>query len=201
MLEGLARRRLPVILSLEMFERDVQPALDAYLAGTVPEEEFLKGARPWPRYATDYRALVEIARAHGWPVVAANVPRRIAADVAKSGRHGGRRARLRRPPACGARSPLPARSVLRPLRRADGGPPEARRGREHGRRGHGTVLLGAVREGRDDGGVDRRGRSRSRTAARARSSTSPGRSTASSAPAPPSASAAASRAAASPWSR
>ena len=85
-LEGLARRRLPVILSLEMFERDVQPALDAYLAGTVKEEEFLKGARPWPRYATDYRALVEIARAHGWPVVAANVPRRIAADVAKSGR-------------------------------------------------------------------------------------------------------------------
>ena len=85
-LEGLSRRRVPVILSLEMFERDVQPALDAYLAGTVPEEEFLKGARPWPRYATDYRALVEIARAHGWPVVAANVPRRIAADVAKSGR-------------------------------------------------------------------------------------------------------------------
>ena len=85
-LEGLARRRLPVTLSLEMFERDVQPALDAYLAGTVTEEEFLKGARPWPRYATDYRALVEIARAHGWPVVAANVPRRIAADVAKSGR-------------------------------------------------------------------------------------------------------------------
>jgi uncharacterized iron-regulated protein len=85
-LEGLARRRLPVVLSLEMFERDVQPALDAYLAGTVPEEEFLKGARPWPRYATDYRALVEMARTRGWPVVAANVPRRIAADVAKSGR-------------------------------------------------------------------------------------------------------------------
>jgi uncharacterized iron-regulated protein len=86
LLEGLFRRRVPVTLSLEMFERDVQPALDAYLAGTVPEEEFLKGARPWPRYATDYRALVEIARGHGWPVVAANVPRRIAADVAKSGR-------------------------------------------------------------------------------------------------------------------
>ena len=85
-LEGLARRRIPVVLSLEMFERDVQPALDAYLAGTVPEEEFLKGARPWPRYATDYRALVEIARAQKWPVVAANVPRRIAAEVAKSGR-------------------------------------------------------------------------------------------------------------------
>jgi len=85
-LEGLSRRRVAVILSLEMFERDVQPSLDAYLAGTVPEEEFLKGARPWPRYATDYRALVEIAKVHNWPVVAANVPRRIAADVAKSGR-------------------------------------------------------------------------------------------------------------------
>ena len=200
-LEGLARRRVPVILSLEMFERDVQPALDAYLAGTVPEEEFLKGARPWPRYATDYRALVEIARAHGWPVVAANVPRRIAADVAKSGRTAvdalvtADRRFAARDLQC-PRDPL-----LRPLRRADGGPPEARRRREHGRRGHGTLLLGAVREGRDDGGVDRRGRSRRRTGARARSSTSPGRSTATSAPAPLSASAAGSQAAASPWSR
>ena len=85
-LEGLARRRVPVTLSLEMFERDVQPSLDTYVAGTSAEDEFLKGARPWPRYATDYRPLVEFAKSQRWPVVAANVPRRIASDVARAGR-------------------------------------------------------------------------------------------------------------------
>ena len=85
-LEGLARRHVPVIVSLEMFERDVQATLDTYVGGTSGEEEFLKSARPWPRYATDYRPLVEFARSHRWAVIAANVPRRIAADVARLGR-------------------------------------------------------------------------------------------------------------------
>lgn len=85
-LEGLARRNVAVTLSLEMFERDVQGSVDTYMAGTSGEDEFLKQSRPWPRYATDYRPLVEFARAHRWPVVAANVPRRIAADVAKAGK-------------------------------------------------------------------------------------------------------------------
>lgn len=85
LLQGLLRRGVPVTVSLEMFERDVQASLDAYLAGTMDEEAFLKGSRPWPRYATDYRALVEMARAHGWRVVAANVPRRLASEVAKEG--------------------------------------------------------------------------------------------------------------------
>lgn len=63
----------------------MQAALDQYLAGSLSEEEFLKASRPWPRYATDYRPLVEMARGHGWKVVAANVPRRLASDVAKAG--------------------------------------------------------------------------------------------------------------------
>ena len=85
-LDGLRRRGVAVIVSLEMFERDVQPALTAYLAGKASEEEFLKASRPWPRYASDYRALVEMARAERWPVIASNVPRRFASDVAKGGR-------------------------------------------------------------------------------------------------------------------
>jgi len=84
-LGGLLRRHVTATVSLEMFERDVQAALDAYLAGSMSEEEFLKGSRPWPRYPTDYRSLVELAKAHGWPVVAANVPRKYAAAVAKEG--------------------------------------------------------------------------------------------------------------------
>ena len=84
-LQGLLRRRVPVTVSLEMFERDVQAQVDAYLAGRVPEEEFLKDSRPWPRYASDYRPLLEMAKAHGWPVVAANAPRKYATEIAKTG--------------------------------------------------------------------------------------------------------------------
>jgi uncharacterized iron-regulated protein len=84
-LQGLIRRRVSVTVSLEMFERDVQATLDAYLAGSIDEAAFLKASRPWPRYATDYRALVEMARAHAWPVVASSVPRRLASEVAKGG--------------------------------------------------------------------------------------------------------------------
>lgn len=85
LLESLAVRGADVVLSLEMFERDVQPRLDAYLAGRIDEEAFLAEARPWPNYATDYRPLVEMAKERGWPVVAANVPRTYAAGVAQSG--------------------------------------------------------------------------------------------------------------------
>jgi uncharacterized iron-regulated protein len=85
-LDGLKRRGVSPTVSLEMFERDVQPTLDAYRAGKATEDEFLKISRPWPRYATDYRPLVEIARENGWPIVASNVPRRHASAVAKTGR-------------------------------------------------------------------------------------------------------------------
>lgn len=84
-LEGLMRRRVKVVLSLEMFERDAQEPLDHFAMGHTEESEFLKESRPWPEYQTDYKPLVDLAIAHGWPVVAANVPRPIAAEVAKSG--------------------------------------------------------------------------------------------------------------------
>ena len=84
-LEGLTHRRVPLVLALEMFERDVQPLLDQYLAGTITEDQFLASSRPWPRYASDYRPLIEFAKAHHIPVIASDVPRRIASDVSKSG--------------------------------------------------------------------------------------------------------------------
>jgi uncharacterized iron-regulated protein len=85
-LAGLLRRGADVTVSLEMFERDAQAALDEYLKGERSEEDFLAASRPWPRYAGDYRPLVEMARAHDWPVLASNVPRRLAQVVAKEGR-------------------------------------------------------------------------------------------------------------------
>jgi uncharacterized iron-regulated protein len=84
-LEGLARRRGNVVVALEMFERDTQPSLDEYLAGHLNEEDFLRASRPWPRYMTDYRPLVEFARVHGWRVIASNTPRPIAVQVSREG--------------------------------------------------------------------------------------------------------------------
>lgn len=85
LLEALGRRKSRVVLSLEMFERDVQSQLDDYLMGRVSEADFLSRSRPWPRYATDYRRLVELAKARGWPVVAANVPRPLASAIGRRG--------------------------------------------------------------------------------------------------------------------
>ena len=81
-LTGLVERDSSLVLALEMFERDVQEILDAYLKGTISEERFLEAARPWANYRSDYRLMVELARAKGIPVVAANIPRRTAAAVA-----------------------------------------------------------------------------------------------------------------------
>jgi uncharacterized iron-regulated protein len=89
-LEGLARRRGNVVVAMEMFERDTQASLDEYLAGRLNEEDFLKGSRPWPNYATDYRPLVEFARAHGWKVIASNIPRPMAAKVSREGLNAAR---------------------------------------------------------------------------------------------------------------
>ena len=87
-LEGLARRRSNVVLALEMFERDVQPSLEEYLRGSTSEPDFLAASRPWLRYGTDYRPMVEFARAWHWRAIAGNVPRRIASLVARRGLEG-----------------------------------------------------------------------------------------------------------------
>lgn len=71
-------------LSMEMFEADNQTKLDSFLAGTLGEEEFLATSRPWPNYKTDYAPLVNFAKKNNMPVVAANVPRFLAAHVAKN---------------------------------------------------------------------------------------------------------------------
>ncbi|HEV8411861.1 MAG TPA: ChaN family lipoprotein [Gemmatimonadaceae bacterium] len=84
-LEGLARRGANIVLAMEMFERDVQTSLDEYLAGRATEADFLANSRPWPRYSSDYRPLVEFARAAKWPVIASDVPRRLASLVSRRG--------------------------------------------------------------------------------------------------------------------
>jgi uncharacterized iron-regulated protein len=80
---GAAR---PVGLSLEFFQSDTQPILDEYLADLITEKAFRADSRPWPRYETDYRPLIEFSKENGLAVIAANAPRRYASRVTMSGR-------------------------------------------------------------------------------------------------------------------
>lgn len=84
-LKALHRRRSDIVVSMEMFERDVQSVLYLYLAGDIDENEFLSRSRPWPNYARDYRPIVEFARQNRLEVLAANAPRKLAAQVSKQG--------------------------------------------------------------------------------------------------------------------
>jgi uncharacterized iron-regulated protein len=76
----------PTALSLEMFERDVQVVVNEYLSGLISENHFLLSSRPWKNYATDYKPLVELAKAQRLPVIAANAPRRYINMVSRNGR-------------------------------------------------------------------------------------------------------------------
>lgn len=76
----------PVVLSLEMFERDVQIVVDEYLTGLITETQFTANSRPWKNYQQDYRPMVEYARENKLQVVAANAPRRYVNRVSRLGR-------------------------------------------------------------------------------------------------------------------
>lgn len=71
-------------LSMEMFEADNQAKLNEFLDDKIDEETFLDLSRPWPNYKSDYAPLVNFAKEHKIPVIAANVPRFLAAHVAKN---------------------------------------------------------------------------------------------------------------------
>ncbi|MCX6188323.1 MAG: ChaN family lipoprotein [Bacteroidetes bacterium] len=62
-------------LSMEMFERDVQPVMNEYLKGFIREKNFNKDTRIWSNYR-DYKPLVEFSKLHQLDVICANSPAR-----------------------------------------------------------------------------------------------------------------------------
>ncbi len=85
MLAGLAADGRPLVLSMEQFSRADQPVLDAYLAGRIGEAALIRDANAWPNYQSDYRPLVEFAKAHHLPVIAANAPKPLVSCVGQEG--------------------------------------------------------------------------------------------------------------------
>ena len=72
-----------LVIGLEMFERDVQPLVVQYAAGTLADTAFERQTRPWPNYATDYRPLLQFTRENHVPIVGTNAPRPFAQAVAR----------------------------------------------------------------------------------------------------------------------
>ena len=104
--QALYRQNPAQILSMEQFNLDHQTAVGAYLAGTTGETEMLEDANAWDNYKASYRPLVEFARQHQLPVIAANAP----ADTVRCvGREG--KAYLDRLPEA-QRSALPQQAFL-----------------------------------------------------------------------------------------
>lgn len=70
-----------LVLGAEMFERDNQAEIEAYLSGEISAEQFQDSARLWKNFKTDYKPLLDFAKENNLKFVATNVPRRYAKIV------------------------------------------------------------------------------------------------------------------------
>lgn len=80
-----ATKKHNLLLGAEMFERDNQAQLDAYLAGKIEEKQLKDSMRLWNNFNTDYKPLVDFAKQNRLPFFATNIPRRYASIVSKKG--------------------------------------------------------------------------------------------------------------------
>ncbi|MAG59025.1 MAG: hypothetical protein CMJ83_22280 [Planctomycetes bacterium] len=74
---ALYARRADLVISMEMFERDVQGVMNDYLRGRIDEKTFLEHSRPWKGYKKHYRPIIEFAKANGLDVICACSPWRL----------------------------------------------------------------------------------------------------------------------------
>ena len=73
----------PIILGAEMLEADSQKYYNQYLEGTINQKKLDSVVKLWQNYKTDYKPLVDFAKANKLPFVATNIPRRFASMVFK----------------------------------------------------------------------------------------------------------------------
>ena len=80
--KDLAEKK-PLVLGAEMIEADNQKQLNQYLNDEIDQKKFDTTARLWNNHKTDYKPLVDFAKAKKFPFIATNVPRRYASVVFK----------------------------------------------------------------------------------------------------------------------
>jgi uncharacterized iron-regulated protein len=85
-IQALNEAGLQVVIGLEMFRKDNQPALDRWISGDIDEKSFEKiyydnWNFPWKAY----RKIFEYSRDHKIPMIGLNVPREITRQVSREG--------------------------------------------------------------------------------------------------------------------
>lgn len=81
----LSSKNPKLALSMEQFSRNKQPVIDAYIAGEIGEQTLMSEADAWPNYESDYRPLVELAKATDHDIIASNAPKPIVKCIGQQG--------------------------------------------------------------------------------------------------------------------
>lgn len=87
-IQALHKRDRALAVGMEMFQRPYQKYLDAYIAGEIDEQEFLRSTEYFKRWVFDYnfyKPILDYCRAERIPVVALNLGREITEKVSKGG--------------------------------------------------------------------------------------------------------------------
>lgn len=82
----LFQQRPDQVITLEQFNRDTQAVLNQYLDGEIGEKTLIENAQAWSNYTASYRPIVEFAKQHFLPVIAANAPAQTVRCVGRQGK-------------------------------------------------------------------------------------------------------------------
>ncbi|XQF91571.1 ChaN family lipoprotein (plasmid) [Pseudoalteromonas espejiana] len=83
--EQLSKGNKRTALSLEQFSRADKHTLNQYVKGEIGEQYLIDNTQAWPNYKSDYRALIELAKANNSDVIAANAPKNIVTCIGRQG--------------------------------------------------------------------------------------------------------------------
>jgi len=83
--EQLSKGNKRTALSLEQFSRADKHTLNQYVKGKIGEQYLIDNTQAWPNYKSDYRALIELAKANNSDVIAANAPKNIVTCIGRQG--------------------------------------------------------------------------------------------------------------------
>jgi uncharacterized iron-regulated protein len=87
-IQTLFDRNSRIAIGLEMFQRQMQPVLDRYLAGKITADELRQQSefdRRWGYKWASYLPILEFAKAHRLPTIALNTPTEITRKASKTG--------------------------------------------------------------------------------------------------------------------
>jgi len=85
LLQALSRTPKAITLSMEQFARPAQKVLNDYLNSRIGEQPLMSEGDAWPNYESDYRPLVEFAKANDMDVLAANAPKPMVRCIGREG--------------------------------------------------------------------------------------------------------------------